>query len=212
MATYFADKFPNIDTFDCNEGEAFPSRYGACNTSYAHKRGTHALASKYLVYSDYSGNLVERSNVAEWRERFADSEDIGWVEVSGGYATSAIVINLAWADSYPDNEVAEFISALEDYPLANEDRHSQMEVDVQQESWEHSYREDFRKALNVETSEREDYIEALTDEQLFTLFSEGKEKANVYWENQNADEMYIDLDRIVTALLKVNPTLEPNDL
>lgn len=186
MATIL-DTFKNAETFDCYEGDDFPPRYGSWQKSTPHKQGTHALASQYLTYSDYSGTLVERSNVEEWREMFADSENIGWSLAHGGYCTVAVVVKLAWLAE--NEEAADFLIALADYPVANEDLLSHMEMEAQGVAWENWARSEYREECG-------ESVEDLSDEELYDHFHEACEKTNSYWSNEQGDEMYIDIKRV----------------
>jgi hypothetical protein len=165
--------------------KAFPDAYGDWRTEGPHTHGV----PKYLSGSDYSGTLVERSNRDCWREDFASGEDQWWVEVSGGYGTFAIVVRL---DSLPDDAI-EFLEKLSTYPLADEDAHSRLEMDAQNEAWDNWAAQDFVRALEKKFDCEIDGAA----EDLFTVFCELMESTNTYWENEQGDSMYVDMGRIV---------------
>ena len=96
-------------------------------------------------YSDYSGSLVERSNYEEFVEQFADSEDVEWVKVFGGHGTVGVLVRVDADARVP--EMGEFFAALQQYPLANEDRHSELEHEVEMEAWDSYGRRDFQRWL-----------------------------------------------------------------
>jgi len=145
----------------------------------------------YVGYSDYSGSLVERSNYEEFVEQFADSEDIEWFRVHGGHGTTGVIIRVDADERVP--EIGEFFEALENYPLVNEDRHSELEREVEQEGWESYGRSDFRRwmrqvDLPTGVLNWDDLVDDLTDEQLDTLWVDAVQSGSgeeVSFENQS---------------------------
>lgn len=84
----------------------------------------------YLSGSDYSGGSVECSNHKSFLEQYKETE--GVYEVYGGYGTYGIAIRL---DVYENNsEIKEAIDKLDDYPLFDEEAHSELEMD-----WQHEF-------------------------------------------------------------------------
>lgn len=173
-------------------------RYG--DWDHVHAGGPWLLHS-YLGGSDYSGTLVERSNRDHWREEFADFEateenpDGWWIEVAGGHGTFAIVVDTSRAteDAY------DTLCALENYPLCDEERHSELERKAQESAWESDVRDDFASALSKATGlDCSEADHALLRE----LFEDAAERSSTYWENQQADSMYIDVERIAACAVK----------
>lgn len=152
------------------------------------------IVPDYLSGSDYSGSLVERSNRDVWRETFAEGEDQWWCEVLGGHGTFAIVVRIA---DMPD-DAREFLDALEDYPLADEDAHSRLEMEAQDEAWENWARHEFE--TEIEQKFDGEFSSEMDREALFELFRKACDESNTYWENESGDSMYIDMDRVVTAV------------
>lgn len=197
------------------------SRYG----QWRDEKGGPWLVPNCLGGSDYSGTLVERSNTRAWRETFAEGEDEWWCEVSGGHGTFAIVVKVA---EMPDDAL-EFLCALADYPLADDDLHSHMEAEAQDRAWDDwaaraFYRAldgRFREAWEADQAERREAlarygtcplaiwpeaegVEApdpdITNDRMFALFRAGMETGNVYWENEQGGSMHVDIERVVDAL------------
>jgi hypothetical protein len=188
---YMGQTFSTWTEYDPRTGDwsdapkAFPDTYGHWRTEGP---PTHGVPT-YLSGSDYSGTLVERSNRDRWREDFASGEDQWWVEVSGGYGTFAIVVRL---DSLPD-EAIEFLEQLSTYPVADDDAHSRLEMEAQNEAWDDWAAQDFVRALE----EKFDCEIDGAAEDLFTVFCELMESTNTYWKNEQGDSMYVDMGRIV---------------
>ena len=195
MTTYYIE--------DWDKWSSNPS-YGGLNNRKASWAQQPVLLPNYLGFSDYSGSDVERSNVRVWKDQFSDSEGEVWVESYGGHGTTQIVV-------HPDRitkEMEEFIAALEDYPVADENDLSQMDMELQDEAWESWARSDFRRALRslassvaeqagFDTETVEDALYEVSDDDLLELFSEGADKANQYWECETGGNMWINLDRVV---------------
>jgi hypothetical protein len=173
-------------------------RYGSWRDS---KNGDH-LVPALLSGSDYSGSLVQKSNHRAFSEAFSDGENEWWTDASGGHGTYSIVIALKKVPEDREEEVAEFLNKLSNYPLADEDLHSKMEVEAQDEAWESWARKDFRKeiekAYGVDLDEAEETLGVeVFERKLSDLFIEASDKANEYWENREGNDMSINLERVV---------------
>ena len=108
--------------------------YGRWDLSRSPKNGKYFVPA-LLSGSDYSGQLVHRSNYEVWKEKFASGEDKWWCDVSGGHGTYAIVISLERVPEEDEEEAGEILGALEQYPLIDEDHHSHLEMESQEEAW-----------------------------------------------------------------------------
>lgn len=166
---------------------------------YDDKQGAWVLP-EYVTYSDYSGSLVERSNLEVFIEEFADSEDEEWVQIHGGHGTRGLIVRVDADERVP--EIGEFFERLDQYPLADEDHHSHLEQEVIDEAWASYGRGDFRRWLKADSFHEtvsEDWDEAvdgLVDEQIDNIWwaavSEGSgEEARV----EDAVNVYFDFDR-----------------
>ena len=168
-------------------------RYGR----WCSKKDGHYLLPNYLSGSDYSGTLVERSNYKKWSEDFAAGEGVWWGSTSGGHGTFGIIVDLDAIPADINDEVIEFFDGLSSYPVADDDLHSEMEVEAQNEAWESWARSDFKKALEKKFDVDLDEVDG---EKLFELFRDATDRSNTYWENEQGDSMYIDLDRVVKKI------------
>jgi acyl carrier protein len=177
-------------------------RYGRWNDK---PRGDgRYLLPAYLGGSDYSGSIVERSNFKAFQEKFGDGEDEWWTNAIGSHGTFALLIDMQGVPEDIEEEVAEFLNALHDYPVADDDLHSQMEMEAQNEAWDSWAKKDFIKALEKKFDVELDDVD---DEKIFELFHEACDSSNTYWENQQGDEMYIDLDRVVKKIKETDLVL-----
>lgn len=83
-----------------------------------------------LMGSDYSGGSVNQSNYRVFLDTYGEVE--GVYKLWGGYGTYGVVIRL---DVYEENtEIKETLDALEDYPLIDEEDHSTLEFEWEQET------------------------------------------------------------------------------
>lgn len=114
------------------------------DTFESYKNGQY-VEPKYMAYSDYSGSLVERSNVEEFSEQFAELEGQEWWERYGDHGSRGVVVRRDADARVP--EIGEFFEALDSYPLANEERHSELEMNQRQEDWDSYGRGDFERWL-----------------------------------------------------------------
>lgn len=153
--------------------------------------------SNYTSGSDYSGSDVELSNFRVLKEMCDGLESEHgqfWVELSGGHGTYGIAFNVY---ATPD-EIVEVLNGLEDYPIADEDHHSNMTVELESENWERSTKHDFKLALEKAFGGNADDV---SDEDLWQCFHDAAEESSTYWESQSGTgDMYIDIDRIMKKL------------
>lgn len=150
-------------------------------------------ASNYTSGSDYSGTTAEKSNykvILEEAERLAEEmDDDSWFQTfHGDHGTYAIAFHV---DKTPD-EIVEMLESLENYPVLDESAMSELESEEEDEAWESTYREDYRRALEKEFDGDAD---AVSDEELSDHFRRWSDAANEYWEH-STEGPYIDIYRI----------------
>lgn len=169
-------------------------RYGDWHAS---KHGHHLVPS-FLSGSDYSGALVTRSNYEVWQTMFPEGRNVWWTTVSGGHGTYAIVINLEGIPEEVEEEVAEVLNGLQNYPLIDEDHHSNLEMESQNEAWEDWGRKDFRRALEKKV-EGDLNLDDVKDQDIDELFHGVAEEIGEYWVNEEGSGSYIDVKKIAGA-------------
>jgi hypothetical protein len=165
----------------------------------------------YCQGSDYGGSLVELSNCDVLTEEHYGR---GVWRLYGGYSSFGIAFDIRFLTE----EALESLEALEHYPLASEDRLSELELEKEQEAWTDWASSDFTKELlkllssfYQEASEDkleslEDKLESLDDQKLFSLFREACELGDHYWETEYQDR-WIDCER-VAAFVSFSSLLE----
>lgn len=174
--------------------------------------------------SDYSGTLVEISNCRVLKERFP------WlVELYGGHGTRGLAY-LGKRENQND-ELIEAIDALTDYPLADDQDHSDLECERESEAWSeaHGGEYDFVRALakyfdEIDEDHEHDsdlvtdaliasagiprryYVDTLTS--VRDLWNEGCEAFNVNggsgYINEQGDQIYFMIDDWIDGARKPN--------
>lgn len=170
---------------------------------YRSKREPGWYQVEYATGSDYSGGSVHESNYRVLRERLEelypeDASPVVWARTSGGHGTYGIVVRY----NDLDEEIREALEGLEDYPLLDEQDHSNLEIEQQDEAWDNWAKDDFikecAKDLEIDPDELTERAEEAGIE-WYTIFRAAVEKANVYWEDQQGAGQWIDLDRVADA-------------
>ena len=180
------------------------------------------IIPKLLFGSDYSGTLVEKSNAQAFAEQFKDGQGIWWQWVYGGHGTYGIVIDRQAIPEEEDPEepdtldaVLECLESLTDYPLLDDDLHTNMEIEAQDEAWNDWARGDFQKVIKQRIRREEearkldeegesvdvDEIEGDFDAALlFEVFCAVSDRIGEYWTNEQGDQMYIRVEKLADRL------------
>ena len=156
--------------------------------------------SDHCTGGDYCGSTHHIANARYLLSRFSSPE---LRECSGGYGSQGVVVD----PRYLSEELLELLESLESYPVLCEDELSSYELELQNEAWEHTVRSEWERALENALSELSDneelaesIVEILSEDALFSLFSECRELSNAYWEAESGTSIYIDIDRISQSL------------
>lgn len=98
-------------------------------------KGRYAQPEYLAGGSDYDNmGMVGVANLKAWHEAFEDSLGEWWDVISGGYGHQSVIIDL----HHPDvpEKAAEIIGALAEYPLIDEEMHSDLESEDQLSQWD----------------------------------------------------------------------------
>lgn len=162
--------------------------------------------------SDYSGGTVSKANYDSLEAMLEEKHPRGqkpvvWAEAHGGHGTFALLV--VW--DRLDRDIQEAIGSLEDYPVLDEHKLSEIETELENDAWRDWVQSDFEKkflkAWNAELEldpddELEDWPE---DFDSYTAFHLGEELTNTYWEHGESSELgsgpSIDIERIVDGLV-----------
>jgi hypothetical protein len=110
----------------------------------------------FAGWSDYSGGCCDRANYEHVKETYPRS----FIDVYGGHGTHAVLIPVTSRNPYLFRDIAGVI----DYPLIDEERHSELEMREADEAWDSYLRFDVRHELSrTGLYGIDDVIEALDD-------------------------------------------------
>jgi len=173
-----------------------------CFKPVSHEENLNALylLPSLMMGSDYSGCAVEKSNqrvfLEEFKKEDAEGSDAnGVLSLYGGHNTYGVAIRL---DVLKENEeMQECLNALGDYPVIDDEDLSNLEMELQDESWEGYVKSDFEN--EIEDGLGIDDVEeiGLNDEKIYNLFNYLCEAANEYWIIEEGCNAYIDLKSIM---------------
>ena len=149
----------------------------------------------------YSAPSIYRSNARVFRDQFSKELEAGADGDADGVALDVRFVS---------DEMLETIGSLESYCILDEDDHSQLELELQQEAWELWAASDWRqlvcKAIDAvlpedATTDGDEILSAMPDEdsKLAELFHNCCEWTNTYWFEDGTDQ-WVDLDRVAEAL------------
>lgn len=146
---------------------------------------------------DYSGSAVDRANRASFFEEYGEDVEGVYTVYSGyGYETIAIALR------HITPEMIATFDALTDYPLMDDETHSRIEMEMEDEDWDSWIASDFQraveKALPDETDDDMGYDESAVDWK--ALYFVRKEKTNTYWHAESGTGGHVDIDRLVAGI------------
>ena len=157
-------------------------------------------------YSDYADTgLIGKANFKHFEDRYSEPQIL---TASYGWNGESIVVDLRFAS----DDLIESIIALEDYPLADDELYSKLEMEEQDTAWEDTYSGEWFRILaneldryaadDAEMYWAEELVAAtVSAEVAFELFERCRETANEYWEVQDLSSgAYINMDRIAAQL------------
>jgi hypothetical protein len=150
--------------------------------------------------SDYSGGSATRANhkvlTDMLREHHPDDQKpVAWVDSYGGHGTYSIFV--VWDEL--DDEIKQTLSALEDYPVIDDQAMSEVENEIEEEAWSNYYKREFERAViggvNAEYPEDPEIDDWPEDTDSYTLLRMAMGASNTYWAHES-EGPYLDLKRI----------------
>jgi len=137
----------------------------------------------------------EWENIDKWNDEFTEQwlidefkEDYGppkVVHLTGGWGSNTI-----WLLECEETE--DIIAALSDYPLLDEELHSQVEIEWEQEAWDSWLRSDLIHALPDDLADK---VDGMQDDDLFTMYRKAMVDNNEYPTCEHAG-VHVDVARI----------------
>jgi hypothetical protein len=180
--------------------EGLYSKYDRVESANELQAGDY-IALDILSFSDYHNGSVQAANVEFFKRDYADNESILIENWSYGGESVYIGIDFLTANTEESNELIELLQKLCDYPLCDEDLHSELELKWQYESFTNGYiKEDFISALVKKFPEREEELNQKEDSEVYSLLLAAMESENVYFENQNGTDYWVDIESLVESM------------
>lgn len=145
----------------------------------------------HCTFSDYSGCLVQRSNYEWMLENYKDNENIH--RIYGGYGTAGILFSIEYLES--DNELQDIVNMLFDYPVIDDEKLSELELQIDEESW-NDYIKSYivRQLDNVNYNYNEDNLQGV----VYNIM----DKINEYFIHEDSNSSYLDIDKIIKYMLE----------
>jgi hypothetical protein len=188
--------------------------------AYPDAKGAYVLP-QFLSGSDYSGGTVTRSNHDVWRERFNEYRGKLWWNLHGGHGTYAIAVPVDLDDLAENDrgapeetveaarEMIEVLEGLANYPLIDEDAHSELENENENEAWTDYGEREFAEALEAADPRFEQI--ASDPDNVGALWRALSETTNTYvtHEEGSGGGVHFDVDRVVAGISYNGEGLDP---
>lgn len=178
----------NVDEEDLECSAMFS--FGNLNYKEDYYHDVPVCVPRYLMGGDYANSCsVEIANRKVFMEKFGDVD--GVYELYGGYGSFGVAI-LASVDN---DEMAELLASLNNYPVIDDDALSETEMELQEEAWDNWAQSDFVSALE-KFNEIEDLDDWLDGDEVYQLFHWASDEIGQWWECESGGNMYINVEAI----------------
>lgn len=150
----------------------------------------------------YDAPSIYRSNARVFRDEYSSE-----LELADGDA-DGISLDIRFIT----DEMLETIEALQQYPLIDEDDHSELELELQGEAWENWAERDWHGYVTTALAEfapvscddpdgwAEDAMERADRSSLFDLFCACCEQTGTYWSEESDGAQWINLERAAEGI------------
>lgn len=163
----------------------------------------------HVSYGDYAGSAVDRANHDAFTEKYGEQD--GVLELYGDFYYHSVAVRL---DSITDEMVEDFTSLI-DYPVMDDEKLSNLEMQLEEEDWKSWIAGDLRRALVKKFPDREDDLDALhekadeSNSKFYDLYRALCERTNTNWNSESAVGGHVDIDRLVAGATDSDiPTME----
>lgn len=150
-------------------------------------------------YSDYSGSLVDRANAKHWLTKYPGVVS----KVHGGMGTEWIGIKEDRLEELAPvfSQIKEEWEGLQNYPLIDEEIHSELQIEAQQEAWNDWVKREVKDELVKAYPDLEDAIEEFMDkDEALAMFEDARDKAGEEWNEETGGDMYVRVGEIVNEI------------
>lgn len=151
------------------------------------------IQPEYMSGSDYCNGLINRANYESFLQSFGKVEGVHCV--IGGYGTFGVAIRADIAES--NDDIADTLRSLEDYPVIDEDAYREKETEAQNEAYEDWGRSDTIRFISRELNKHDIDWDEPEDLGAFDhLFYDACEQTNEYWQEETGGSMWIRVERV----------------
>ena len=152
----------------------------------------------YCSFGDYMGSDVERAN-ARVLENDDDLKEFVTYhsEGYGGQLYGFEESDLLAMNEEQLNALDDILRSLLEYPLLDEEICSEVAMELENEAWEGWARNDYQKEL--ENLYGENFMDGVTDDELFYYFRQACDNANEYWIIETGGNAWIKVKRVAAA-------------
>jgi hypothetical protein len=152
-------------------------------------KGVYFFFHPCLSFGDYDNSCdVERSNLCVFLKEHKKNMHIR--HIKGDYGYEAIAIDIM-CNSQP---IIELLEGLDNYPALCDQDVSRMNIEMEDEAWKCSIKDDFLRAIKKEFGI--DYSD-VDNEVLWELYKTLKEKSNTDAEVQAGGNVYVNIKRLM---------------
>lgn len=171
--------YTDDDTPPVGGDTAYMSRF----TRRAYADGPQYVVVPVTSWGDYAGSTVERSNA---RSLVRDYPDV-FVLAEGAYSSESLYLP---ADAPISADLWDTLAGLSDYPLYDENDHSELEWELTDEAWSSYGEYDLRRAVTDALASDSDEA-AVLDADLFGIWHDWCESTGYYPEPESATNMVL---------------------
>lgn len=195
-----------FDSWRCEANELEPNEaldYGSLRDlkEYETPQPTDYFMLPYMTGSDYAGDSVTVANHKVFLEMYGKFPGVH--NVYGGHGTYAVVVrlNVIHCLKHDGKTLYDVLEGLANYPLIDEDAHSEIELEAEAEAWTSWAADDFKRELQKIYPQYDEAIDEFADgDDYQQFFEDAREAANEYWENETGNSMYIRLENIAAKV------------
>lgn len=158
------------------------------------------FTSDLFRYTDYGGGYtVAKANIKYIEENYSDLIDQELISI---YSTAYSGENCEFSlECLSNQNLVEELLGLNGYPLLSDDTLSEVEMELEDESWDSYGRDDFKKELEEAFGEN---VENLSDDEIDSLAFEASQYTSEGKGHVEAMQFYFDNDGMIEALKELN--------
>ena len=149
-------------------------------------------------HSDFSGGLVEQANLNYFKEHYP------WLKVRAlSYNGKELGFYEEDIPEIPGDSFEEFrkdYDSRENYPLLDEEGHTQLQEEKRQQAWSNWIKRSYRRGLEQKFPDMEEALYDFEDnDRFYALFDEARDRAGEEWSEDTGGDQSVSVDNVVEA-------------